>query len=83
MEQQIPQHFSLIAHGADCDVSDDPTESDVVLITICYLSLWSKGMWVRNETKLFLTYGSFFFFFFFFFLIGTYGTLISKEKLKL
>jgi len=48
MEQQIPQHFSLIAHGADCDVSDDPTESDVVLITICFLSLWSKGMWVRN-----------------------------------
>lgn len=26
MEQQIPQHFLIISHVADCD---DPTESDV------------------------------------------------------
>ena len=40
--------------------------------------LWSKGMWVRNETKLMVFFSSSSFFF----LIGTYGTSISKEKLK-
>ena len=39
-------------------------------------------MWVRNETKLMVVFSSSSFFFFFFFLIGTYGTSISKEKLK-